>query len=232
MDSSHAQMVSLIWNIADDVLRDVFVRGQYRDVILPMVVLRNSTLCLNPPTILLKRNTITRQKAVSKDEADLKETPGQNFYNTSKCTLSRLKSQVAGNKEVLLKNFIEYLNGLSTNVYAVLKSFYFNNRAKKLTNRDRVLAIIERVTDPDLNLTNKLQRDPDGLIIPVLTNIVRGQIILFRTIPEVANFSVLCSQTHPKATSVTFSVKSSTTRNTAKLGINQQIFNTSYPIVS
>ena len=40
MESSYSQIVSLIWNIADDVLRDVFLRGQYRDVILPMVVLR------------------------------------------------------------------------------------------------------------------------------------------------------------------------------------------------
>ncbi len=41
MDSSYTQMVALIWNIADDVLRDVFLRGQYRDVILPMVVLHS-----------------------------------------------------------------------------------------------------------------------------------------------------------------------------------------------
>lgn len=42
------QIVSLIWNIADDVLRDVFLRGQYRDVILPMVVLRRLDALLEP----------------------------------------------------------------------------------------------------------------------------------------------------------------------------------------
>ena len=41
MNTTHSQIVSFIWSIADDVLRDVFLRGQYRDVILPMVVLRN-----------------------------------------------------------------------------------------------------------------------------------------------------------------------------------------------
>ena len=41
-------MVSLIWNIADDVLRDIFVRGQYRNVILPMVVLRRLHALLEP----------------------------------------------------------------------------------------------------------------------------------------------------------------------------------------
>ena len=48
MESNHSQIVSLIWNIADDVLRDVFLRGQYRDVILPMVVLRRLDALLEP----------------------------------------------------------------------------------------------------------------------------------------------------------------------------------------
>lgn len=176
MDSSHAQMVSLIWNIADDVLRDVFVRGQYRDVILPMVVLRRLDALLEPTKDAVEEEYDYQTKGGVKDEDGLKEAAGQNFYNTSKWTLSRLKSQATGDKEVLLTNFIEYLNGFSTNVHEVLKSFDFYNKAKKLTDRDRLLAIIERVTDPYLNLTDKPQRDPDGLIIPALTNIGMGQV--------------------------------------------------------
>lgn len=176
MDSSHAQMVSLIWNIADDVLRDVFVRGQYRDVILPMVVLRRLDALLEPTKAAVEEEYAYQTKEGIKDEDGLKEASGQNFYNTSKWTLSRLKSQATGDKEVLLTNFIEYLNGFSTNVHEVLKSFDFYNKAKKLTDRDRLLAIIERVTDPYLNLTDKPQRDPDGLIIPALTNIGMGQV--------------------------------------------------------
>lgn len=176
MDSSHAQMVSLIWNIADDVLRDVFVRGQYRDVILPMVVLRRLDALLEPTKDAVEEEYDYQTKGGVKDEDGLKEAAGQNFYNTSKWTLSRLKSQATGDKEVLLTNFIEYLNGFSSNVHEVLKSFDFYNKAKKLTDRDRLLAIIERVTDPYLNLTDKPQRDPDGLIIPALTNIGMGQV--------------------------------------------------------
>lgn len=176
MDSSHAQMVSLIWNIADDVLRDVFVRGQYRDVILPMVVLRRLDALLEPTKDAVEEEYDYQTKGGVKDEDGLKEAAGQNFYNTSKWTLSRLKSQATGDKEVLLTNFIEYLNGFSTNVHEVLKSFDFYNKAKKLTDRDRLLAIIERVTDPYLNLTDKPQRDPDGLIIPALSNIGMGQV--------------------------------------------------------
>ncbi len=176
MDSSHAQMVSLIWNIADDVLRDVFVRGQYRDVILPMVVLRRLDALLDPTKEAVEEEYAYQTKEGIKDEDGLKEAAGQNFYNTSKWTLSRLKSQATGDKDVLLTNFVEYLNGFSSNVHEVLKSFDFYNKAKKLTDRDRLLAIIERVTDSYLNLTDKPQRDPDGLTIPALTNIGMGQV--------------------------------------------------------
>ncbi len=37
---SFGTIVNFIWNIADDCLRDVYVRGKYRDVILPMTVIR------------------------------------------------------------------------------------------------------------------------------------------------------------------------------------------------
>lgn len=179
MDNSHAQMVSLIWSIADDVLRDVFVRGQYRDVILPMVVLRRLDALLEPTKDAVEEEFAYQTRENNGEIIDkdgLKEAAGQNFYNTSKWTLSRLKSQATGDKEVLLKNFIEYLNGFSENVHEVLKSFDFYNKARKLTDRDRLLSIIERVTDPYLNLTDKPQRDPDGLIIPALTNIGMGKV--------------------------------------------------------
>lgn len=44
----HNQIVSFIWSIADDVLRDVFVRGKYRDIILPFTVLRRLDALLVP----------------------------------------------------------------------------------------------------------------------------------------------------------------------------------------
>ena len=44
----HNKLVSFIWSIADDCLRDVYVRGKYRDVILPMVVLRRLDALLEP----------------------------------------------------------------------------------------------------------------------------------------------------------------------------------------
>lgn len=44
--SQHNKIVNFIWGIADDVLRDVFVRGKYRDVILPFTVLRRLDVLL------------------------------------------------------------------------------------------------------------------------------------------------------------------------------------------
>ncbi|ROT02912.1 SAM-dependent DNA methyltransferase [Muribaculaceae bacterium Isolate-037 (Harlan)] len=176
MDSSHAQMVSLIWSIADDVLRDVFVRGQYRDVILPMVVLRRLDALLEPTKEAVEEEFSYQTREKFTDTGALMEAAGQNYYNTSKWTLGRLKSQATGDKEALHNNFIEYLNGFSPNVGEVLKSFDFYAKARKLTDRDRLLAIIERITDPYLNLTDKPQSDPDGLIIPALTNIGMGGI--------------------------------------------------------
>ncbi len=46
--AAHNKIVSFIWGIADDVLRDLFVRGKYRDVILPMFVLRRLDAVLEP----------------------------------------------------------------------------------------------------------------------------------------------------------------------------------------
>lgn len=176
-------MVNLIWYIAGDVRRDVFVRGQYRDDILPMVVFRRLYARLEPTMDTVEEEYDSQTKGGVKDEAGLKEDSEQNFYNQSKCTLSRLKFQLTGNKEILLANFIEHINGFRANVHEVLNSFYFYKKAKKLIDRDRVLVIIERVTDPDLNMTDT-QRDPDGLIIHALTNIGMGQIFLFRRYPK------------------------------------------------
>ena len=79
MDSSHAQMVSLIWNIADDVLRDVFVRGQYRDVILPMVVLRRLDALLEPTKDAVEEEYDYQIKGGVKDEDGLKLMPGPGY---------------------------------------------------------------------------------------------------------------------------------------------------------
>ncbi|MBR5592523.1 MAG: SAM-dependent DNA methyltransferase [Bacteroidaceae bacterium] len=176
MNNSHNQIVSLIWNIADDVLRDVFLRGQYRDVILPMVVLRRLDALLEPTKDAVEQE-LAEQKEMGLEEDDedaLKDITGLTYYNKSKWTLNRLKSQAADNNDILYDNFITYLDGYSDNVKDVLTNFEYYSKAKKLANNDRLLAIIERITDPRINLTDRDVKSPDGLSLPAISNVDMG----------------------------------------------------------
>ena len=177
MDNVHSQTVSLIWNIADDVLRDVFVRGQYRDVILPMVVLRRLDALLEPTKEAVDAQ-VTRDKelGLDPDEYAINEVTGLSFYNTSRWTLSRLKSQATGDNDILLTNFTEYLLGFSHNVQDVLNKFEFFTKARKLADRDCLLSLIEKITDPYINLTDKPAKDPNGLPLPAVSNFDMGTI--------------------------------------------------------
>lgn len=175
METSHNQIVSFIWSIADDVLRDVFLRGQYRDVILPMVVLRRLDALLEPTKEAVEEE-IKESGLDNLDEGVLKDITGLSYFNTSKWTLNRLKSQASDNNNILYDNFIEYLNGFSENVRDVLKNFEYYSKARKLADNDRLLSIIEKITDPRINLTDKQVKDPDGIMLPAMTNIGMGTV--------------------------------------------------------
>lgn len=172
MESSYNQMVSLIWNIADDVLRDVFLRGQYRDVILPMVVLRRLDALLEPTKVEVEKEVKNERELdlPDLDEGALMDITCVSYFNTSKWTLNRLKSQAGDDEQILCDNFTEYLNGYSDNVRDVLRNFDYYNKAKKLADNHRLLSIIERITDPRINLTDRPAKDPDGLPLPPVSN--------------------------------------------------------------
>src|SRR5213594_2908288 len=92
--ATHNKIVSFIWGIADDVLRDLYVRGKYRDVILPMTVLRRLDAVLEPTkkAVLDMKASLDKAKVTNQDAA-LRHAAGQAFYNTSKFTLRDLKSR-------------------------------------------------------------------------------------------------------------------------------------------
>lgn len=175
METNNSQIVSFIWSIADDVLRDVFLRGQYRDVILPMVVLRRLDALLEPTKDDVEQE-IKESGLENLDEGVLKDITRLSYFNTSKWTLNRLKSQATDNNNILYDNFVEYLNGFSENVRDVLKNFEYYNKARKLADNDRLLSIIEKITDPRINLTDKEVKDPDGIMLPAMTNIGMGTV--------------------------------------------------------
>jgi type I restriction-modification system DNA methylase subunit len=85
MDQAQLNWITnFIWGIADDCLRDVFVRGKYRDVILPMTVLRRLDAVLEPTkqAVLDMKAALDKEKITNQDDA-LRSASGEAFYNTS-----------------------------------------------------------------------------------------------------------------------------------------------------
>ncbi len=113
--ATHNKIVSFIWGIADDVLRDLFKRGKYPDVILPMCVLRRMDAVLEPTKkAVLETKKVLDAARITEQRAALSDAAGQAFYNTSRFTLRDLKSRVS--QQQLLADFEDYLNGFSPNV--------------------------------------------------------------------------------------------------------------------
>jgi type I restriction enzyme M protein len=173
--ATHNKIVSFIWSIADDCLRDVFVRGKYRDVILPMFVLRRID-CLLEETKDAVLAEVTFQKTEANmavlDPAGLCEASGQVFYNTSKFTLKSL----LGNPSQLAANFNHYLDGYSDNVREIIAKFDLRNQIRKMAEADALHGVIEKFTAPDINLSLHDTVGPDGRRLPGLTNLGMGYV--------------------------------------------------------
>jgi len=154
-------ITNFIWGIADDVLRDVYVRGKYRDVILPMVVLRRLDAVLEPTkqAVLEQKARLDKAKIASQDAA-LRSAAKQAFYNTSPFTLRDLKARAK--TQQLKADFEAYLDGFSPNVQDILNAFEFRNQIPRLSKADALGTIIERMLDPQINLSPTPVQNPDG----------------------------------------------------------------------
>ena len=172
----HNSIVNFIWGIADDVLRDVYVRGKYRDVILPMTVIRRLDALLEPTkeAVLNLNKQLDKAGIVNKDAA-LCQASGQAFYNVSPYTLRDLKSR---NKLQQLKaDFESYLDGFSQNVQEILAKFKFHNQIQTLIDANILGHLIEKYTDTHINLSPKPVLDVDGNeLLPALDNHAMGTI--------------------------------------------------------
>ena len=180
MDHSvHNKLVSFIWNIADDCLRDVYVRGKYRDVILPMVVLRRLDTLLEPTKDdVLEEVKFQKEemKSTELDDEPLKAASGYVFYNTSKWTLKSLFSTATNNQQILLANFEEYLGGFSDNVKEIIERFNLKAQIRHMAGKDVLLDTLEKFVSPNINLTPNQVEDPDGNKLPALTNLGMGYV--------------------------------------------------------
>src|SRR3989337_381524 len=145
-------IANFIWGIADDVLRDLYVRGKYRDVILPMTVLRRLDAVLEPTkqAVLDMKVSLDKSKITNQDQA-LRQAAGQAFYNTSKFTLRDLRNR--SSQQQLKADFEAYLDGFSPNVQDILDKFEFRNQIPRLSKADALGTLIEKFLDPDINLS-------------------------------------------------------------------------------
>lgn len=175
----HNKSISFIWSIADDCLRDVYVRGKYRDVILPMVVLRRLDALLETTKAkVLEELAFQRDEAkfTEWDENGLRQASGYVFYNTSEWTLQRLHDTATNNQQILQANFEDYLNGFSGNVKEIIEKFKLKSQVRHMASKDVLLNVLEKFTSPYINLTPFEKNDPDGRKLPPLTNLGMGYV--------------------------------------------------------
>ncbi|SFA69630.1 type I restriction enzyme M protein [Poseidonocella pacifica] len=173
---SDLNISNFIWNIADDVLRDVYVRGKYRDVILPMTVVRRLDAVLEPTKDAVLAMKAQLDKAgVANQHAALCQASGEAFYNTSQFRLRDLTTKAR--RQQLKADFEAYLDGFSPNVQEVLEKFKFRNQIPTLVDADILGFLIEKFLDPSVNLSPRpvLHRD-DSERLPGLDNHSMGTI--------------------------------------------------------
>ena len=174
--AQHNMIVSFIWGIADDCLRDVYVRGKYRDVILPMTVIRRIDALLEPTKqVVLKMKEQLDAANVTNQHPALCQAAGQAFYNTSPFVLRDLKSRSSQQK--LKADFEAYLDGFSPNVQEILEKFKFRNQLPTMIESDILGLIIDKFTNTEINLSPNPVPDVNGNVrLPALDNHSMGMI--------------------------------------------------------
>ncbi len=147
-------IANFIWGIADDCLRDVYVRGKYRDVILPMTVIRRLDAVLEDtkPQVLAMKKTLD-SAGITNQWGALCNTAGQAFCNASPFCLRDLTSRPTPQK--LKADFEAYLDGFSPNVQEILDKFKFRNQIDTMIEADILGAVIQKFISKDINLSPK-----------------------------------------------------------------------------
>lgn len=168
--SQYNFLFSFIWNIANDVLVNAFNKGEYKKVILPMLVLRRIDVLLEPTkdAVIQMKEQLDKNK-IENQAPVLYSITGYPFYNTSKFTMKTLKSEIDPLR--LKMNFIEYLNGYSKDVLDIIEKLHLRQVVDNLTEAERLGSIIEKFTSDKINLSSKPVFDGEGnLLHPALDN--------------------------------------------------------------
>jgi len=143
---NHSEIVSFIWGVAD-LIRDVFKRGKYQDVILPLTVLRRLDCVLAPTRSEVLRINAEYKGRLENPDQLLRNASGFAFYNTSQYDFERLVKD-APNVAANLRN---YIAGFSDNMREVVEKFDFDNTISKLDESGLLFKVLERFKNVDLH---------------------------------------------------------------------------------
>ncbi len=172
--AQHNTIVNFIWSIADDVLRDVYTRGKYRDIILPFTVLRRLDAILEPTkeAVLQMHEKLNTMK-IDNQAPQLRKVSGYVFYNTSKYTFKKLLNE-PGN---IRQNLETYLDGFSSDVQDIISKFKLRNQLETMEEGNITFPLIEKFCTSTINLSPKPVVDKDGnIVMEGLTNLGMGYV--------------------------------------------------------
>ena len=174
--AQYSKLFSFLWNIANDVLVHAFEKGKYKDIIMPMLVLRRIDVLLEPTKDkVLERKAQLDKFGVTNQDQTLCMASGFPFYNTSKFTLKSLTNET--DPQRLKLNFIDYINGYSNDVLEIIEKFHLRQQIDNLTETERLGTLISKFTDSNINLSIKPVVDDEGNeILPGLDNHTMGTI--------------------------------------------------------
>lgn len=168
----HNQIVSYIWGIADDVLRDVFVRGKYRDIILPFTVLRRlDALLVATKEKVIEANSLLEREKID-DKSALESQTGYPFWNISKFTFDTLLND-ADNIDT---NLEAYLDGYSPNVQEIISKFKLRNQLETMKEAGITYLLIEKLCNKEINLSPVESKNSRSEVLPPLTNLGMGYV--------------------------------------------------------
>lgn len=170
----HNQIVNFIWGIADDVLRDVYTRGKYRDIILPFTVLRRlDALLEDTKDEVLKMHEKLEELNIDNRGPQLRKTSGYVFYNTSPYTFKKLLGEQGNIRE----NLETYLDGFSSNVQDIISKFKLRNQLDTLEEANITFPLIEKFCSSQINLSPDPVKDRQGnVLIDGLSNLGMGYV--------------------------------------------------------
>ena len=165
--ANYQELAQLVWNVADDVLRNLFKQHEYGDITLPFLVLRRLDCLLDEDG---RKEEAIKTYNLFKDQVPEESLPPiitdkikTNFYNISKYDLSRLKDD-PNNIRI---NFDNYIGGFSQNVRDIIENFNLARFIERLHKNNRLFIFCDKFTEVDLH-PDKVDNRTMGLVFEEL----------------------------------------------------------------